>query len=80
MKHPVPRFIHRSRSGSFEAICTKCYRTIANESIESNLAQREADHQCAGMELASLVHPEQPENAHPKRSLATRPDTNQPLI
>jgi hypothetical protein len=73
-------FVHRSRYGSFDSICTKCYKTIANEDVESDLAQLESSHQCSGLDLAYLVHPEAVRPTSPKRRLldGTMPFTRKP--
>ena len=42
-----PNFPHRKNSDlSFDAICPKCFQTISNQRMESNLKQDEDEHIC----------------------------------
>ena len=43
-----PNFPHRKNSDlSFDAICPKCFQTISNQRMESNLKQDEDEHTCS---------------------------------
>ena len=49
-------FAHRrNQDGSFDSICPRCFRTIANSQAEDNLAQTESRHTC---DPVDLINPE----------------------
>jgi hypothetical protein len=62
--HFVP-FIHRLRSGTVDSICTRCYRTIAKETREDDLAKHEWAHHCDGLDFLGLLHPDILQAANP---------------
>jgi hypothetical protein len=46
------RFSHRqNRDGTFDSICPRCYRTIANRTSEAYLAKDELRHVCLDWDL-----------------------------
>lgn len=46
---PFEPFPHRRNpDGSFDSICLKCFRTVATQRNEADLAQAERDHVCEG--------------------------------
>ena len=43
----APYFIHRSnQDGTFDAICTRCFRTVTTQSGRDELAGFEDSHRC----------------------------------
>jgi hypothetical protein len=47
-----PNFPHRKNSDlSFDAICPKCFQTISNQRMESNLKQDEDEHICSAQSI-----------------------------
>jgi hypothetical protein len=55
------KFIHRSRvDGSVESICLRCYQTVAASVEQSDRDTQEATHNCEGMRLSGLLHPDAP--------------------
>lgn len=54
-----PKFAHRSRvDGTVDSICLSCYQTVAATTKESDRDAQEAGHQCEGVNLDTLLHPE----------------------
>ena len=51
-------FVHRVKTGEVGSICTKCCRIIATAETPEELIQAENAHECDGLDLASLLHPE----------------------
>lgn len=50
----IDRFPHRrNRNGSFDAICPRCYRTIATTEHEAELDEIEHEHKCEGLFLVT---------------------------
>ena len=46
-------FPHRKNADqTFDAICPKCFQTISNQKLETDLKQSEADHSCPGNSIA----------------------------
>lgn len=44
----APYFIHRSnQDGTYEAICSQCFRTVAMQSEQAELGRFEDSHHCA---------------------------------
>jgi hypothetical protein len=51
-------FAHR-RNGleeSWNAICTRCFRTVGAEKAEAALAKSEKAHKCRGLDLMMILH------------------------
>jgi hypothetical protein len=47
-----PDFPHRKNSDrSFDSICPKCFLTISNQRMESNLKQDEDEHICSAQSI-----------------------------
>jgi hypothetical protein len=64
------KFVYRHLpGGAVEAICLKCYRTIAATMNNEELESKERAHQCDGMDLAELLTPRTPK---PTVSLRTK--------
>ena len=58
MANPTPFFPHRLRSdGTFDSICTACFKTIAASKDESELLEAERTHICLGLDLDGIFHP-----------------------
>ena len=50
------QFGHRlNRDGSFDSICPRCYRTVANRDTERELARDELKHVCDDWHLDAVV-------------------------
>jgi hypothetical protein len=48
-------FPHRhNKDGTFDSICPRCYKTVANGQSEVNLAIAEMQHTCHPLELLQL--------------------------
>ena len=53
-----PLFAHRHNpDDSYDAICTKCLKTIATEKNVVDLRKAEAAHICPGFHLGDVLHP-----------------------
>ena len=51
-------FPHRLRlDGTYDSICTGCFRTIGTSEIEAELLEAEKSHICNGLNLESMFHP-----------------------
>jgi hypothetical protein len=49
-------FPHRRNSdGSFDSICTQCFRTIATANAEAELQAAERAHDCKGFYLGEVI-------------------------
>ena len=61
MANIPPTFLHRHRfDGTYDSICTECFKTIANSPTKEGLFEAEKDHICLGYHLDSagyLVNP-----------------------
>ncbi|WP_263351917.1 hypothetical protein [Acidicapsa acidisoli] len=54
--HAFPR--RRNADGTFDLICPKCFLTIIYKAEESELEAAEAGHDCHGLSLDRMLHPE----------------------
>jgi hypothetical protein len=45
----------RNQDGSFDSICTTCFATIAQSSVEANLAECEKAHLCQSSVFAERI-------------------------
>jgi hypothetical protein len=45
-------------NGTTDSICLKCFRTIATETGEASLASKETAHECFGLDVGGLLHPD----------------------
>lgn len=55
---PRSNFAHRHKQdGTYNSICKKCVKTIANEDREADLRKAEDAHICLGLKLAEVLRP-----------------------
>ncbi len=58
MKKPQKPHPHRHNSdGSFDSICSVCYRTIASKATEGELLAAEDEHVCSGVPVPPVSLP-----------------------
>jgi hypothetical protein len=56
MSPDQPQFFHRSNDdGTFDSICLQCFRTVATQSHEANIAAKEQAHVCSEYEEANFL-------------------------
>jgi hypothetical protein len=48
----------RNADGTFDLICPKCYLTIVRNAQESDLEATEKAHDCQGLSLDRVLHPQ----------------------
>jgi hypothetical protein len=57
----TPRTSHfphkQNPDGSWDSICSECFRTIAKDKQESELAAIEKNHTCNGLDLNEIFYP-----------------------
>jgi len=53
------QFVHRNNESrkTWDSICTRCFRTVATERLEADLANDEATHTCRAGDLERLRRP-----------------------
>jgi hypothetical protein len=60
----------RNPNGSFDSICTQCFRTIATAAAETELKAAESAHKCFGFDLCEILHRTGRERAIRERSVS----------
>jgi hypothetical protein len=52
-----PDFPHRRKpNGTFDSLCTRCFRTVANADTEAELRAAESAHDCKGFNMGEVMH------------------------
>jgi hypothetical protein len=57
-------FVHRSKIGKIDSICTTCFLVVATAETPEELVKAESTHECDGLNLASLLHPDRRKDGH----------------
>ncbi len=53
-------FAHRhNQDGTWDSICSKCFRIVDNSADESNMVEQENAHKCEGFSLARMFYSKQ---------------------